>query len=764
MIQLIQPPFVQLNAPYPSLYYLRSFLERQGYDVQLDDHSIGLFHRLFSSQGLERVFNDGAIRLAKQPHLEPHAEHIARQYLSERELWIAHIDRLVAFLQGKDREYAHAISLCNNNLPAGPRTQALLAAHQHALLPDQANILASTMLADLADFITAVLDPTFSLVKYADSLAASIRSFSRAESALQGYVLTTFYEPLLTETWEHCTERPDILGLTIPFPGCLAGALAAARSAKSHFGPQFPVIAGGGYVNTELRHIKAAKFFDYIDYLAFDRGYGSFLSVLDSLKSSPEADPNLHRCIFRGPSGEISGSADTSIARYDTIDREATSTAYPDYRGVDFTRYILPVDDTNPMHRLWTEGRWLKAYLAHGCYWHTCAFCDVQLDYIRGFQPVPVEPLFSHLLAQSQQTGIRGIHLVDEAAPVSSLVELALLNRKAALPLTFWGNIRFEKAFTPDVAALLAAGGLLGVSGGIEVASAAGFKRLGKGIGLAEVVNSCAAFKEAGILTHAYLIYGYWDQDAQEIVDAAETMRQLFAAGLIDSAFWHKFVLTRHSRIYREKEQGRHKDLVIIDEDSKNPTDFFADNDLRFAGEGNYDRYTEPLDSLLAQWMQGHTEQPVRSAFPFAMPAPTIPPNRVKELLAAYLTQKEKSAQPEDLENALAIFVGPQPWIEVKPTSAIMWWRWNFSEYAVRFTKSAHNKADQETELTVLTEDPKATAEGVLSILTALRSADTHKADSAYQELRKLLPQKTADPLWRFLRGSGLVVLTAAAR
>ncbi len=764
MILLIQPPFVQLNAPYPSLYYLRSFLERQGYQVQIDDHSIALFHRLFSHLGLERVFNDGAVRLSEKKHLEPHAEHIAQHYLSEKELWLAHIDRLVAFLQGQDREYAHYISLCNNNLPAGPRTRALLAAHQHTLLPDQANILASTMLADLADFITVVLDPGFSLVKYADSLAASIRSFSRAESALQGYILNTFYEPLLKETWEGCAERPDILGLTIPFPGCLAGALAAARSAKSHFGHQFPVIAGGGYVNTELRHIRAARLFNYIDFLSFDRGYGSFLSVLNHLTSSYTAISPLHRCIYRNPSGGLSGSAESSIAHYDTIDREATSTTYPDYRGVDFTRYILPVDDTNPMHRLWTEGRWLKAYLAHGCYWHACAFCDVSLDYIRGFQPVPIEPLFSHLLSQSRQTGIRGIHLVDEAAPVSSLIELALLNRNAGLPLTFWGNIRFEKAFTPDVAALLAAGGILGVSGGIEVASAAGFKRLGKGIELADVVNSCAAFKEAGILTHAYLIYGYWDQDAQEIVDAAETMRQLFAAGLIDSAFWHKFVLTRHSRIYREKAQGRHKDLAITDENSENQTDFFADNDLRFAGEDNYDRYTGPLDSLLAHWMQGHTKQPVQSAFPFVMPVPSIPPNRVQELLAAYLARKEAAHEPQDPDDSLAIFIGPQPWIETKPKSAILRWRWNFQEYAVWFTKTARRAAPQETELMVLTEDPLTTAEGVHSIITALRAAETHEARTAYKELQKIVTKKAADQLWRFLRSSGLIVLAATAR
>lgn len=848
MIVLIQPPFVQLNAPYPSLYYLRNFLEQQGYTVQVDDHSIALFHRIFSRSGLEQVFVDGSARLNREPRPDPHIESIARRYLSQQDLWLAHIDRLVAFLQGQDREYAHLLALCNNTLPTGPRAEALLSAHDYALLPDQALLLASTMLADLADFITALLDPTFSLVKYADSLAASIRDFSRVASALDGYILTTFYKPFLEETWARFSHAPDLIGLTIPFPGCLAGALTVARSAKAHFGTQLPIVAGGGYVTTELRHIKARAFFDTIDFLAFDRGYGALKSILDFLKLTAQGPqggstdsevstnaegslPGLHHCVYRtrtenqtsdlnasldiGLTGNladnlanlITGSADLSLPNYDEVDREATGTIFPDYRGVDFAQYILPIDDTNPMHRLWTEGRWLKAYLAHGCYWHACAFCDVQLDYIRGFQPVSVHALFKHLVEQSRYTGIRGIHLVDEAAPVQSLIELALLNREAELPLTFWGNIRFEKTFTPDVAALLASGGLLGVSGGIEVASEAGFKRLGKGIGLEDVVASCAAFKEAGILTHAYLIFGYWDQDEQEIIDAAETLRQLFATGLIDSAFWHKFVLTRHSRIYRELQQGRHKNLAVIVEPCQNPEDYFADNDLRFIGEDRYNRYTQPLDMLLAEWMQGNTDRPVREAFPFPMPAPSIPRDNVQDLLATYLSRKEAAYQPPaalqdilpdtprvytpsnnqnklemqkkvatDLRNV--IFLGTRPWLVHKKDTWVLTWRWNFTEWIIKISNSApvstkrfkttKGKGPQnqpytsETELVLqFCSEANATmiAQKLEAIINDLRQGSGWEEHKAYTSIRELLSGENALHFWQFLRKGGLVVI-----
>jgi hypothetical protein len=150
------------------------------------------------------------------------------------------------------------------------------------------------------------------------------------------------------------------------------------------------------------------------------------------------------------------------------------------------------------------------------------------------------------------------VHLVDEAAPVASLVRLAEINRAAGLPLAFWGNIRFERGFTSDARARPRRGRPPRRIGGYRSGVGRGFKRLGKGLNLADVVASCAAFKEAGILTHAYLIYGFWDEDDGELIDSAETMRQLFACGLVDSAFWHKFVLTRHSRIYAEWEKGRH--------------------------------------------------------------------------------------------------------------------------------------------------------------------------------------------------------------
>jgi len=426
-------------------------------------------------------------------------------------------------------------------------------------------------------------------------------------------------------------------------------------------------MAGGGFVNTELRFTREPDLFKYFDHLSLDRPYAFLLSLLN------------------GSAEEAQGS--------NSINDEAARTVFPDYSGVNFSQYLYPVDDANAMHRLWSDGHWLKAYLAHGCYWHSCSFCDVSLDYIRNFIPVDPEALFPHLREQAEKTGCRGIHFVDEAAPPSSLLKFSLLNREAALPLTFWGNIRLEKDFDPDAAAILASGGLVGVSTGLEVITDEGLRRMGKGATLRDLVRSCAAFKEAGILVHGYLIYGYWDQDEEEITNSAEIVRQFFSHGLLDSAFWHKFILTRHSRLYAEKERGLHPGLRIraFQDDS------FALNDLSFEGEERFDKYSEPLEKLLSAWMAGYGLEPgsVAAAFPFKVRAPTVAPDLVQGLLDEYAGDKirEQERIPEmgtDDETSRLVFLGSRPMPQSRGKNIS--WRWRLEEHILKTQSSEEAK------------------------------------------------------------------------
>jgi len=715
-VVLFQPPFVQLNSPYPAPYYLKAFLEQRGFHVTVLDHSIGLFERIFSRAGLERIFSDVALLSTYKNETEKYTS--IKMFLSERDMWCASIDRLIAFLRRKDHEWGHFLALANGCLPGGRRTDAFIAERGGEVSVNEAGILATKLLADLADFITFTLDENFSLIRYRAAGDACFRSFSAVQKTLDGYIMKNFYRPLLEEEWKKLEDSgiangQFLLGVTIPFPGCLSGALVCAESAKKHFGKAVRTVAGGGYVNTELRFLNSKEFNHYFDYVSFDKGYASLISILEHTETNEATEDSF------------------------------VKTTFPDYSEVNFSRYLYPVDDANPMHRLWSDGHWLKAYLAHGCYWHSCAFCDVTLDYIKNFIPVDAPALFSHLKKQAEKTGVRGIHFCDEAAPVSSLLEFALLNREDGVPLNFWGNIRFEKSYDPDTAAILAAGGLLGVSAGLEVATEKGFKRLGKGIDLESAVSALAAFKEAGILTHAYLIYGYWDEDEEELINSAETLRQLFAEGLLDSAFWHKFIFTRHSRIYAEKERGLHPLLRVKGDCSQSPNTF-ALNDLSFEGEEKFYKYGEGLETLLGAWMAGVTEMPVSSAFSFKVKAPSVPLDLVSALLDKYARTRDRARAAKPMaepKSGKVLFLGTIP-RQGRSTekSASLFWRYRL--------------ADRK-----LITAGEAEAEKIAALLEAAYKGRGMDANKFYASLEQISGEKGAKRSWKRLRESGLAVI-----
>jgi len=700
---LIQPPFVQLNSPYPSLYYLRSFLEGRGHKITVLDHSIALFETIFCRDGLARIFADVKKNAEKQNFRDAFTIAMLEFFLSNEDRWLSTIDRTVDLLRGRDHEWGHFIASANEFLPVGPRYSDYLSYICDSggrSAPEDAPLLANKLIADIADFITRTLDENFSLIRYVPSPSKSLntgfRDFSAVLKGMNGYIMNNFYRPLLEDGWRQLAARqpaahmPEkfILGLGIPFPGCLAGALVCAKSAKAFFGEKVITVAGGGYVNTELRYLEDEKVFDYFDYLSFDRGYGSLNAIVEREATGIKTENNtaLYKTMYRGSKGGIIKDIKNNAGIF--IDDDAAVTVFPDYSGVNFSRYIHPADDENPMHRLWSDGRWLKAYLAHGCYWHNCAFCDTSLDYIRCYLVVDVDALFRHLLEQAEATGIRGVHLVDEACPPASLLRLALLNREAGLPLVFWGNIRFEKAFTPDTAAILAAGGLMGVSAGIEVATEKGLQRIGKGVDVQSIVDVCAAFKEAKILVHAYCIYGYWDQDEQEIADSAEVLRQFFAEGLLDSAFWHQFTLTKHSRIYAEKQRGMHPLLKpsgdpLCGKTAKSKEKIFALNDLSFAGEKKFDRYAEPLHRLLGEWMRGNTSWPDNGE----LLKPKIALNLIETLVADYLRRQDKARKtlPPALskKSSHVIFLASNAVVRLVAKRLELRWYWHFRDYSL---------------------------------------------------------------------------------
>ncbi len=735
-VVVIQPPLVQLNAPYPSGAYLSAFFRAIAADgiapspgapaakppaplaVRWIDAANGFFRAFFSRAGLERLFDlceGDALSAAVRAEAggDDESAFQLRRFVSSADRWLRWIDPLVSILCGGDRELCHAFVRSPDG-PRGARMDRFLSSLDEEPTADHARTLATLALEDIADFVAVAFDPEFSLVRYAESIASSVRDFSAVEAALERPVVERFMRPYFGTLCESlreslggapggspCAGARDgqiLFCVSVPFPGCLVGALCLARVIRATFGSRAVISVGGGYVNTELRDCRNGRFFSYIDHLSLDRGYGGYAALFlrEWGAAGEQGEDDVRVAAGSADSTDLADLADSTEnparplrvecpPELRDLENEYTARLVPDYRDIDFSLYPRLADTANPMHRLWSDGAWMKAYLAHGCYWHRCSFCDVTLDYIKGYLPVDVAALHAGLAEQAAAKGARGIHFVDEAAPPRALRDFAERNALAGNPLAFWGNIRFEKTFSSDLARYLSAGGLVGVSGGIEIATPSGFKAVDKGIDLENLVATCAAFKEAGVLVHAYLMYGYWNETDADVIDSAEIMRQLFATGLVDSAFWHKFVLTRHSRAYAEwkaradskspsgarSSDARREGCRDI-EPVEIPGDF-ADNDLDFAGSSRSERYTVPLDRALAAWMAGEgLDRPVRSWFPFRMPEPSVGGGLIEECIARYEGIRDKAAREPYRPDA------DYRWTATRPVACgaegLVWW------------------------------------------------------------------------------------------
>ena len=695
-VLILQPPVMQLNTAYPSGAYLSSFFTSLGCSVQWKDLNIELFYEIFSRKGLEKLFSlcaDKAILLADKAEKsgDDATAFNLRRYVSERNLWCNWIDRITSILRGQGQESAHRF-VFGAHVPRGSRMENYLAGLDHDLTTDDARALASFALADLADFITAVFDKNFALVRYAESLTVSESSFAQIAAGADSPILKEFYEPLLQRLFAEGESLPPaahdvaptppsagysqqnsqhffsgaprnapaktLVLISIPFAGTFAAALSTGRFFKKNFSKRAFVSFGGGFINTELRDCMEPALASYCDALSYDRGYAGYkklLQVLSGKKSLSERESEkfyklrlflTNDCLltngsFSSDSVHILPPLE-SDPESEAYEREITSTLIPDFSDIDFSRYPRLIDDTNPMHRLWSDGAWIKVYMAHGCYWHQCAFCDVTLDYVKGYCQTNISRLYQDILRQCEEKKIFGIHFVDEAMPPALMIQFARENLAHGSPLTWWGNIRFEKVFTRDVADLLAAGGLIGVSGGLEIATGNGLDEIHKGTDLSSIVAACCAFKEAGILVHAYMIYGYWKESPQDLMNSMETLRQFYANGLLDSSFWHKFVLTRHSRVYKEWSEGKYPELKPIDPSEKSNAPLFAKNGLHFTGEEKSEKYGPGLEIALNEWMHGnHLNKNIQKWFTFPVPAPTVSKDFITKEIARYEARRD---------------------------------------------------------------------------------------------------------------------------
>ena len=636
-VLFVTSPFTQLNTPYPATAYLKGFLNTLQVKSNQADLGIEVILQLFSKKGLTKVFE---IAGQKVDELSENAARILRM----KAAYLQTIGTVIDFLQDKNSTLAYHISE-GDFLPEAGRFEQLDDmewAFGSLGVRDKARYLATLYLEDIGDLITEAVDPHFGFSRYAERLGMSALTFDEMEEALNQPL--SLIDSILLEILEEKiqTYRPESVAFSVPFPGNLYGALKCGQYLKQNH-PTITRWMGGGYPNTELRSLKDPRVFDYVDFITLDDGEAPVRLLLEHLDGKiPVAE--LKRTFVR-VDGQVKFLNNSAVR--DLPQREVGT---PDYSDLRLRDYLSVIEVANPMHRLWSDGRWNKLTLAHGCYWGKCTFCDISLDYIGRYEPINAALLCDRIEEIMAQTGTNGFHFVDEAAPPALMRDLAIEILRRGLVVVWWTNIRFESSFTADLCRLLRASGCIAVSGGLEVASDRLLALIKKGVTVAQVAQVTNHFTQAGIMVHAYLMYGYPTQTAQETVDSMEMVRQLFESGVLQSGFWHRFAMTAHSPV------------------GLNPTAFgvrrtdlsegaFANNELDFDDPMGVDHglFSEGLRKSLFNYMHGvGFEIPLKNWFETKVPSTSISKKYIEKQI-----QSEAGLAYKD-QNRI-IWIGSQP-------------------------------------------------------------------------------------------------------
>jgi hypothetical protein len=694
---LITPPFTQLNTPYPATAYLKGFLNTKGISSFQMDLGIEVIVELFTHETFKELFdiafeNDTII-----------SENCQRIY-TLREDYLQPLNEVILFLQGKNQTLARQI--CTESfLPQASRFEQLDDlewAFGSMGMQDKAKHLATLYLEDLSDFIIECIDENFGFSRYAERLGQSANSFDELYKHLQLDV--TFIDAITLSILEKRINQtqPKLVCISVPFPGNLYSAFRCAQFIKANY-PTIQISMGGGFPNTELRSLKDVRVFEFFDFITLDDGELP-IELLHKQITSNKEDFDFKRTFL----------LQNNVVVYNNNSKEKdykqSEVGTPDYSDLLLDAYISVIEIANPMHSLWSDGRWNKLTMAHGCYWGKCTFCDISLDYIKIYEPIAAKTLVDRMEELIAQTGENGFHFVDEAAPPALMKALALEIIKRKLTVTWWTNIRFEKNFTKDICLLLKASGCIAVSGGLEVASDRLLKLIDKGVTVEQVARVTRNFTEANIMVHSYLMYGYPTQTIQETIDSLEMVRQLFELGILQSGFWHQFAMTTHSPV------GMNPSAYGITPNYQDIT--FANNDVEFIDSTGIDhtQFSFGLKKSLFNFMHGiGFDIPMQDWFDFKVPETTIDPDFINNNLAT-----------ETVFNT-------------KPTAKIIWI--GNTPLVSEFTKTKKGQSKQMLQLAFHTKTDcielvleKETGEWLLDTLETL--IPTSEKQTSYKQLK----------------------------
>jgi hypothetical protein len=200
-ILLLTPPFTQLNTPYPATAYIKGYLNTIGKKSFQSDLGIKVILRVFSKEGLTKVF-----QTIENKGVKNYSTNIQRIVKLQKD-YLHTIDPVIRFLQFDNPTLAY--NICDGDfLPQASRFDQLDDldwAFGTMGIQDKARHFATLYLEDIGDLISEALDPHFGFSRYAESLGRSATLFDDLNEALEGS--ESFTDQFLLEELEKLIQE-----------------------------------------------------------------------------------------------------------------------------------------------------------------------------------------------------------------------------------------------------------------------------------------------------------------------------------------------------------------------------------------------------------------------------------------------------------------------------------------------------------------------------------------------------------------------------
>src|SRR5690606_4945000 len=258
-------------------------------------------------------------------------------------------------------------------------------------LQDKAKHLATLYLEDISDYIVENIDADFGFSRYAERIGQSANSFDELYLKLNSPQTFTDDFTLKLLALKVQIFQPKLVCFSVPFPGNLYSAFKCAQFIKANY-PNIKIVMGGGFPNTELRELKDPRVFEFFDFITLDDGELPLELVYENVISNENISESEFKRTFVLENRAVTYKNNTLKNDY----RQAFI-GTPDYSDLFLDKYISVIEIANPMHSLWSDGRWNKLTMAHGCYWGKCTFCDISLDYVKLYEPVSAKILVDRM-------------------------------------------------------------------------------------------------------------------------------------------------------------------------------------------------------------------------------------------------------------------------------------------------------------------------------------------------------------------------------